>query len=156
MGLQTLWPAFLYFFERMGALQWYFILSAIAYVSFIGIYAFVTGGGRWQFTMKPWYVLAGFVGMTWLLFTIITSGSTVGGNNFKLNLLIDADKQVYSGLSDDGIKAIREHISVLQDKRCIDPVAQTATGVTVYKLRGVCIQGYFVVRVVSQLLFILL
>lgn len=152
-GFFGLIPFVLHALGRAAPFVWYVIVSVLAY----GLFVFLRrgdGGGelRLRFSCKPWQALALFVLLLWLMFTVLSYGSDKGQPTRYYHA---PSEQAYN-VSEQGLRALTQDYTKLQEWGCLLPIGQTESGVAVYSLRGFCMQASFVTRILSQLVFILL
>ncbi len=150
-GVYAFFPLLSLLFTRAEPFLWYGIISVVLF----GIFGFVQwmrhGSLRIRLHVKPWYFAAGFVFFLWLLFTVFTAYEIDG---FPMKRLVEPSPQVYRDVSEGTLAALRENFVMLESRGCLTQVGEAAAGVGIYDMKGLCIQEFFMERVLSQLLVI--
>ncbi len=148
-GIQDVIPFLGNVFARMQPFLFYIALSILVFAAFIGWRFLQDDSTQIRVRLRPWHILAGFVASLWLLFTVISGGTNEGSPFVRL---AEPDPSIYVGLSEDTLQVLRDNFDDLQSRGCLTPFGQNDAGVTIYDMKGSCVQGAFVKRVLSQLL----
>ena len=156
-GAAAFFPIISHTLSRGSHFLWYLILSGVFYGIFLAWSALKHGNIEFRLTMKPWHILGIFLVCLWLLFTILTSVDIQQGNEkTSFRRIIEPHESVYTGDNQEGLTALQENFNRLKDRRCLQKQGEVKPGVGVYKLTGTCVQTFFITRVLSQVLFLLL
>jgi hypothetical protein len=150
-GLHSLFPSITHTLGRMSPFLWYFILSLLA--AGVALFARFLRQNDWRmaFRASPLKVAGLFLASLWLLFTVISLG---GGDN-PLRRLPEPTEQVYAGLGEQGLAALKDSFDDLQARGCLSQAGQTSGGIGLYDMKTSCVQMSFVTRVFPQFLFVL-
>jgi hypothetical protein len=154
-GAYGLWPVIQYTFTRVPIVTVYGVIIAVIYGVILFINMLRTGYAHHEYTLRPWHFFAAFIALVWILFTVLTLRSAPEGQLSPLQI-VGPDKAVYQGLSNDGLVAIGSYTEALHDRGCLKVTGMTANQFEVYTMRYPCVQGFFVARVLSQYVVLLL
>ena len=153
-GIVAIIPSLLKTITRAAPFLGYAILSAVLYGIFIFAYGVRHGGvARIRFTFRPWQILLFFIGSVWLLFTTLSYWT---GDQGSFHQVIEPQPGIYENMSESTLAALKVNFQRLKDAGCLSLVKQLRADVGEYSLSGVCMQGFFISRVFSQILFLLL
>jgi hypothetical protein len=150
-GLHSLFPSITHTLGRAAPFTWYFILSLVVLAIVVFVRFLKQNDWKIAFRMTPLHLILMFLGSLWLLFTVIS----FGGGEDSMRRLPEPSAQVYQGIGEQGIAALKASFDDLQSRGCLTPVGTLTTGVDLYQMKGLCIQESFVTRVLSQMLFVL-
>lgn len=136
---------------RAGPFMWYLVWSVIAYVTLLIASFLKTGKWHFSFTMTPLKFVLAFVGFTWLLFTVLSSGSM---NGQPYSRVFMPSSQVYPGADPQTITILTDDYMQLKERGCLIEVQGASAGIEISDVRLSCIQGAFFTRVLTLILSI--
>lgn len=136
---------------RGEPLLWYGVISATAFLAFLGWQYFRRRAWRVTITVMPWKLVAIFCMLLWLLFTTFTFGSD---GERSLRWIIEPVPQVYTESPPEALTALRKNFDSLQARKCATPIGKTSNGAAVLSMRFSCMQAAFFTRVLPQVLFV--
>ncbi|MBI3336805.1 hypothetical protein HYZ98_04555 [Candidatus Peregrinibacteria bacterium] len=149
-GLYGLLPFLTYTISRAAPFLWYGIICIGLYVIFLAWRWFETGRTQFVLTIAPWKALAAFVLSLWLLFTTL---SFTDSGNHPFNWLFEPLPQVYTNVTESGLKALQDNMVSLENRGCLKLLGKTNHGARVFQYKQLCIQKSFWMIVVPQILF---
>lgn len=126
---------------------WFGIWSVIVFVGLLVRTFLRDGEWRVRMSIRPVWLIASFVGLLWLHFTVIGTG-TVDGIPFSR--LYEPLPQVYSGADPEQLQVLKENFDVLQSHKCLTQVGMTQNGAGVFDMSALCMQASFFSRVLPQ------
>jgi len=151
-GMQG-FPSFIgHTLTRLSPLLSYAILSVVGLLILLGWQWLKNGRGGIRMEMRPWHLIALFVGSLWLLFTVQSFGGESG--SLPMRYVVEPSPQVYQSTDEQALRALQNNVADLKDQNCLLEIGTFQPGVPLYQLSGVCIQKAFFGRVLSQVLFI--
>lgn len=151
-GLMSVIPVISNTVGRASPFVWYFVWSLLVYGAVLGMSFLKTGSWRLQFTMTPLRFILAFVGFTWLLFTVFSSGN-VDGQPYRQIFMPSA--RVYPGADEQTINTLLEDYKELKVRGCLTEIQSAGMGVEISEVSHVCIQSAFFTRVLSEIFCVL-
>jgi hypothetical protein len=150
-------PTLFHTIGRAAPFVWYVgILLTIAGV-YIARRMYRSGDWQLDLILRPWHVLATFVFMVWLLFTVLTSASYPQENrSISMRRLIEPHPSVYTSDNIEGLETLQENFDDLTERGCLRQIGMIRQDVGEYRLGIRCIQQSFFTIVIPQILFQLL
>jgi len=159
-GVAGFLPTVFYTVSRASPFLWYGVIVLLMYGAFLGWRAYGRGSVSFSCTCKPWHVFMVFLGMVWLLFTVLTSASyDQSGKDVSFRQLIEPHPSVYRSDNPEGLTVLQENFDTLSERGCLRQTGSVREGVGKYTINTRCIQQSFFTIVVPQIgfqLFLLL
>ncbi|MEK7591462.1 MAG: glycosyltransferase family 39 protein [Patescibacteria group bacterium] len=152
-GLYGFFPLISHTLARMSAFLPYLIASLVFYGLFFGWRFLRSGSLPREIRFRPWHVVALFVVSLWMIFTSIALDKT--GGDFPIRRIIEPLPQVYVNVGEEGMQELKANFDRLQANDCLTYIAHTNNNAAVYDMKLSCMNGAFISRVLTQLLFIL-
>lgn len=154
-GFGALIPSVSHSIARMSPILAYALISLSLYFVFLGWRAFATGRFALSFLCKPYQVYLLFLFSLWLFFTTLASSSMTQGNGtVAFSRVIEPHPDVYSNIEPGGLQALREYFEQLEDEGCLIYRRDIRPDIREFDMRGSCMQQFFFVRVLSQVIFL--
>ncbi len=158
-GVVSIIPTVLNTLTRVREITWFASTIVILYGAWLGVQHFLRKKS-WRVSgqLRPWHLLAGFFVMTWFMFTVLTTvqWSIDGSRLVSPRRVIQPTAEVYTGVGEEGLQILQENFNRLQSSGCLKKVGDIRPGIGEFSLRGFCAQKFFVTRVVSQMVFLLM
>lgn len=126
---------------------WFGIWSVIVFIALLVRTFLRDGEWRIRMSIRPVWLILSFVGLLWLHFTVIGTG-TVDGIPFSR--LYEPLPQVYNGADPEQLKVLKENFDLLQSHKCLTQVGTTQNGAGVFDMSSLCMQASFFSRVLPQ------
>jgi hypothetical protein len=139
--------------ETLTPFAWFALLWAIAYGGALGWRALKDGEATVRLTLSPLRLGIGFVVLLWILFTAMSLGDN---NGMPFRRLFEPSPQVYANAGTEALDLLQQSFQSLQERGCLRFVGVTDRNLNVYDLKALCMQGFFVSRVLTHLILITL
>lgn len=149
-GLYSFFPSVIHTIGRAAPFFWYALLSLAAYGLYAGWQWLQNGTGSFVVRWKPWKLYALFLASLWLIFTTLSYGSTEGR---PVRMFFEPIPQIYN-VSPKGLEVLQQDYQDLDARGCLSQLPGEASGARIYTLREWCVQGSFITRVLTQVLFV--
>lgn len=148
-GLFAIIPFIKQFVARLGIFAPYLILSLLAGVAFYAVQYARHNTWNVKITVRPIYILGGFLLALWLLHTTFTFSSMDGA---PFTRIAQPDPSIYRDSTPEGIKALQENFDALKNAGCLSLVGYLEQNVGVYDIGQLCFQKAFFSRVFVMVL----
>jgi hypothetical protein len=150
-GWRALMPSIIHTIGRSAPFAGYVVVSMLAIG---GLYAWrLMNDGEFgvSFRLSPWKLLLAFTASLWLLFTMLSYGTTSGQPTRRL---YEPLPQVYVGAGPEALRELGDNFNTLKDRGCLTYLGQTNHDAGVYDMKGGCMQMSFVTRVLPFVAFV--
>lgn len=150
-GWNALFPFIGQTFKWASPFLWFGIWSVIVFLVLLVRTFLRDGEWRIRMNIRPVWLIASFIGLLWLHFTVIGTGSVDGA---PFSRLYEPLSQVYNGADAEQLQVLKENFDLLQSHNCLTQVGTTQNGAGVFDMNALCMQASFFSRVLPQLLVI--
>ncbi len=150
-GMYSIVPFIANTFTRLQVFTTYAILCAVIYVLYLGWYGLRQGTFMIRWHLRPWKIFVLFILMMALLFTVL-GYSNFGDTPFRR--VVEPTDKVYN-VGPEALQTLKENFTRLESAGCLTHIGNFDNGANVYNMKGRCIAGSFIKRVLPPVLLLL-
>jgi len=151
LGWNAFFPFIQQTFVSSGPFVWFGIWSALAFIVLLLRTFLRDGTWRIRMHLRPVWLIAAFLALLWLHFTVIGAGNSDDGSFARL---YEPTPQVYAGADAEQLQALQENFDLLKAHGCLTQVGTTQNGAGIFDMSALCMQASFFSRVLPQVLLI--